>query len=139
MSRFDKSIRLKVEDILKNENEIMSELKSVFKGHKGISLNLWHNGINKTKLNDFSKKYADIINSIESNKSKKYNFQDYFVIQSTDEIYNNWKFKYIGNDIVEGINKLKELLKLTGSNTNENWNSGKSKVYRQKKNKRFHI
>ena len=116
MSRSKKSIRLKVEDILTNEEKIMLELKQILQEHKDTRLDLWYNGINKKKLNNFSKKYEDIINSVRPNVSKKYDSHAYFIIQSDDDPCNNWKFKYIGNDVVDGIIKLKELLKITGNN-----------------------
>ena len=109
-----KSLRIKIEDILEKEEEIMSLIKNISKNYSNFSLNLWHNGIDKKLLNSFSKKYSKYINSINNNFGS-----EFFIIETVYDPYKYWRFKFKGG-VIEGIQEYINILKRINKIQDEN-------------------
>ena len=99
------SVKLKLEEILKNEKDIMNFMSDISK-NSNVSLGIWHNGIDTKTVNKFVKKYENLISSVNDDK-----VDNYFIISEEDfgNKFIPWKFKYIG-DLMDGLNKYKNVL-----------------------------
>ncbi len=115
MSRHVYSLLLNIEDILSEEENVVSFLKSFYK-NRDFELNIV--GLNGS-TNKFVKKYDYMINkSYKNGDIINYNF---FVINNGDKC--GWRYKYEGN-ILDGLeyykNIYKQIKRIDKKNENRN-------------------
>ena len=104
------SLRLSLDDLMKSDTDsIMETLYSISKliGDE-FTVGLWNRNVSKSDLNKFNKQYSNYFSKMNI-KITKENQYAWFLVQTQADI-SKWRYKYVGDDILKGIEHFTKLV-----------------------------